>query len=360
MVLMKRRPFEGATTGAVGLGLVLVLGSLAAPAAAAGQTTGEEVTVVRLQRLVPAGGSASDAGWVGIRLRLDMTQGPTGPVSETVQVTGVVEGSPAEAAGVRTGDVVLHIGGVAAGAALRQGALARLRPGDRVRMGLRRDDGMHILSVQAAEAPRETQAVAVRFLERARLEEQVARLRADSLRMVVSTQLDSIRTELLRIRAVEGSPPTVVIRSRADGAEGVSTPQGMLARVPPLPSVSEAPVSRPFAVVRPERPVTPPAGVLVYTMGQRAVLGAEVVPVNPGLGSYFGVAAGLLVTDVIEGTPGHAGGLRSGDVIVRAGGVDVATVPSLRERVEISSRGGVLDLVVVREGNRRALRIPTS
>jgi hypothetical protein len=358
---MDRRPFlEGPGRVAVPVAAALVLGLLAAPVAAAGQATGEEVTVVRLQQLVPGGGSAANAGWVGIRLRFDITQGPTGPVSETVQVTGVVEGSPAEAAGVRTGDVVVHIGGMPAGAALREGVLGRLRPGDRVRMGLRRADGMHILSLQASEAPRETQAVAVRFLERARLEEEVARLRADSVRMVVSTQLDSIRTELLRVRAVDSRPPTVVIRRNVGETERVAAAQGMLSRVTPIPPVTEVPASRPFSVVRSPRPAAPPAGVMVYTLGQRAVLGAEVVPVNPGLASYFGVAAGLLVTDVIEGTPGYAGGLRSGDVIVRAGGVDVATVPGLRERVERTGRGDVLELVVVREGTRRTLRIPST
>lgn len=96
------------------------------------------------------------------------------------------------------------------------------------------------------------------------------------------------------------------------------------------------------------RPLSP------YVAGLTRVAGAELRGLNPGLGRYFGVGAGLLVTEVAEGTPAAEAGLRGGDVIVASGGYEVTTLDQLRER--LSARGGrVLD--VVRAGERISLKL---
>ena len=44
------------------------------------------------------------------------------------------------------------------------------------------------------------------------------------------------------------------------------------------------------------------------------VLGVEVMPLNDQLGDYFGTRMGVLVTQVTDGTPARAAGIKAGDV----------------------------------------------
>ena len=107
-------------------------------------------------------------------------------------------------------------------------------------------------------------------------------------------------------------------------------------------------VAWPTRSIEEVRPLSP------YVAGLTRVAGAEVRSLKPGLGQYFGVDAGLLVTEVAEGTPAADAGLRGGDVIVASGGHEVATLEQLRER--LSDRGGrVLD--VIRAGERISLTL---
>lgn len=351
-------PSTGTGAGALSLGLALLVGSLGQPEMADAQAPPEGTTVVRFQGFAPQDLRSAAPGWVGMRVQFDFTQGPEGFSDERVRVTGVVPGSPAERAGVRAGDELIRIGGTNAGLALREGALARLRPGDDLTLSLRTGGSDRVVRLRAAQPPADASGLAERRIEVVRLQEEATRLRMDSVRVVVSAQLDSIRTELLRFRGGDGTPPTVVIRRDAASTERqrVSPIEGVVRSLRSLPAGTSVPV--PFGQTRAAMAPPPPQGVMVYTVGQRAVLGAEVVPVNPGLGSYFGVDAGLLVADVVEGTPGYVGGLRPGDVIVRAGGREVTTVSGLREQVDATRRGGSLELVVVRERSRTTLRIP--
>lgn len=93
------------------------------------------------------------------------------------------------------------------------------------------------------------------------------------------------------------------------------------------------------------------------TLGHRAIAGAEVQQLNPSLGQYFDVEAGVLVTDVAADTPADDAGLQPGDVIVAVNAHAVRDVETLRR--EIARRpddGTVLD--VVRRGERQRIRLP--
>ena len=79
------------------------------------------------------------------------------------------------------------------------------------------------------------------------------------------------------------------------------------------------------------------------------IAGATVEEIkNESLGRIFGVSSGILITDVLA-DPARASGLRGGDVIVRAAGREVTTIPQLRRLVESRSDERVIELEIVRE-----------
>ncbi|MGW8265733.1 MAG: PDZ domain-containing protein [Longimicrobiales bacterium] len=83
--------------------------------------------------------------------------------------------------------------------------------------------------------------------------------------------------------------------------------------------------------------------------GQSFVAGAQLQPLNPDLASYFHVEEGLLVTEVLEGTPAFEAGLLAGDVITRVGGQRVASLNDLRFGIGYLERP--LRLQVIRKGD---------
>jgi S1-C subfamily serine protease len=71
---------------------------------------------------------------------------------ETVTVTGVVAGGPAEEAGLERADVVLSVDGDAV-TTLRElyDALWRRRPGETVGMQILRDESIHVVEIVAGD-----------------------------------------------------------------------------------------------------------------------------------------------------------------------------------------------------------------
>jgi len=82
--------------------------------------------------------------------------------------------------------------------------------------------------------------------------------------------------------------------------------------------------------------------------GQSFVAGAQLQTLNPDLASYFQVDRGVLVTEVLEGTPADEAGLLSGDVITQVGGERVSSLDDLRFGIGYFERP--LRLRVVRKG----------
>jgi S1-C subfamily serine protease len=79
------------------------------------------------------------------------------------------------------------------------------------------------------------------------------------------------------------------------------------------------------------------------------IAGAALVDItNEGLGRPFGVSAGLLVTEVLQGTLARRAGLVGGDVIVRADGQPVNSIIELRRAMESHNDERVLQLEIVR------------
>jgi len=86
-----------------------------------------------------------------------------------------------------------------------------------------------------------------------------------------------------------------------------------------------------------------------FIAGQSFVAGAQLQMLNADLASYFQVDEGLLVTEVLDGTPAAEAGLVAGDVITRVGGERVASLEDLRFGVGYLERP--LRLQIVRKGS---------
>jgi Do/DeqQ family serine protease len=91
----------------------------------------------------------------------------------------------------------------------------------------------------------------------------------------------------------------------------------------------------------------------------RGWLGIVIQDVTDELSPSFGVKEreGVLVADVMTGSPADAGGVRQGDVIVEFGGDRIKEVPELQRRVASVSPGQSIAITVVRERRPVGLRI---
>ncbi len=96
------------------------------------------------------------------------------------------------------------------------------------------------------------------------------------------------------------------------------------------------------ATVQWSRPVT------AHLVGRNFVGGAQFSDMNPELATYFGTDRGVLVIQVLSGTPASEAGLIPGDVVTGVGGSDIEDLRSFRDRlnrVYSLERGAVLSLI---------------
>lgn len=99
------------------------------------------------------------------------------------------------------------------------------------------------------------------------------------------------------------------------------------------------------------RPLSP------YVLGQRMVAGAEVTALNPDLAEYFGGEEGLLVLQVISGSPAAEAGFQAGDIVTRMGDRRVQTVDQARMALESSGQGPI-PVTLVRRGRSVLTTLP--
>lgn len=103
--------------------------------------------------------------------------------------------------------------------------------------------------------------------------------------------------------------------------------------------------------------VSPRTALAPLVRASRAfLLGAEVTSVSGELGQYFGVDSGVLVSTVFDGTPADRAGLRPGDVIVATSRGTVHDFGELRQH--LVTGGTNIELTVVRSGEERTVRFP--
>jgi len=92
---------------------------------------------------------------------------------------------------------------------------------------------------------------------------------------------------------------------------------------------------------------------------QRAFLGVQLAELTPELAEGFGLAvqSGILVQQVMPGTPADRAGFHRNDVIVEFNGQAVTDVPKFRLRVADTKVGSRVPVVVLRDGKRQTLGV---
>jgi serine protease Do len=91
----------------------------------------------------------------------------------------------------------------------------------------------------------------------------------------------------------------------------------------------------------------------------RGWLGVSVQPLTAELARSFGAPedGGVLVADVMEGSPAERGGLKSGDVIREFNGKKVTAPSDLQRAVGLTAPGSTSRVKVLRDGGERTVEI---
>jgi serine protease Do len=106
--------------------------------------------------------------------------------------------------------------------------------------------------------------------------------------------------------------------------------------------------------VAPPAPLAMPPMVLgLNLMGMAPIAGAQLIEMDEDLRAVVGSRPGVLVLRVADGTPASEAGLRSGDVIVSAGGVAVRSPLVLSRLLMRSDDDRAVPLRVERKGKAR-------
>lgn len=350
-------------------------------------------------------------GWLGISIQESWTL-REGECDLAVVVEQVYPGAPADRAGLTPGDVLLQVNGTRPEEGLER--LTRsLRAGDAVHFIVRRGDASRELVAVAGQRPETlVRSVSPRTVPRPGRERQVRLPEAPFPTAVFHVAPDSVVVcgeGFGRIAMVPRPDFSFrVVQERADSLRQILTQRALEARIavdtlnervfvyaprvavgvpvaekalPPVPGVIWLNEDEPQAVSVESLQVSiafpaPPEKVLraedvvrgrvvgegdvagtLLNRGSRAVAGAEFAELNPDLARYFrGASEGLLVLQVVHGTPAARAGLRPGDVVVTGNGEVLSTVEKLRSLIALRADRPVT-LEVVRNGRSRTLTL---
>lgn len=286
------------------------------------------------------------SGYLGINFGETVKRNGNGS-REQIKVNGVMNGSPAQKAGVKTGDEILRVNGMVATNGKFRALAATLAEGDTVRLRIRRDGKELDLTVVAAARPAQLKAITREFV-----------FAPDSIRKLMLRYLDSARVHfdslrLPNIRVIPGdSDLDVRIFGRMPGDTFFFKRDsfGKLSRpLPPLPgAVWERQLGDDFG-----------PGMVFHSidLGRRAVGGAEFMRINDALSEYFKVDHGLLAVHVLPETPADRAGLRDGDVVLKAKDHMIDDVSDLRSIVAANPDG--VKLEILRKGRTQSITFKT-
>lgn len=331
-------------------------------------------------------------GWLGFSYDMTTRQRPD-RLQSTIVIREIVDQSPAQQAGLMAGDTVISINGLTASEQLIGSLGYSLAPGDTVTVRVARAGRTRDFAVVAAARPAGYVSVGP--------DTRIITFDNDSIRGMLRVYLDSARARLdtlrlpnVRVQRWRGTPGDSVrwqmfsdsfvfrmdtLNNRIFRFHGDSTRlklDSVWARVAPqfnmrfrldslrgmrldtLRHYLEIP-SRSWALRGDSlwRGAVGDGAWDVMILGGRAIAGAQLTELNPGLGEYFGANEGALVVQVPEGTPADRSGLLAGDVIVRANGQDVATIAELRRAIARTPRSEAITLEVIRKKARRTIQL---
>ena len=111
----------------------------------------------------------------------------------------------------------------------------------------------------------------------------------------------------------------------------------------------------------PAMPAIPPGGdrdgdFYVFRSGSTRQIGVGVTPLTKQLAQHFGVEAGAMINNVRENSPAAKSGLKAGDIIVEADGKPVKGDFDLIRTIG-EKKDGSINLTIVRDGSRQSISV---
>ena len=259
--------------------------------------------------------AADDQGYLGLMLQ-DLTPSMAKALQlddrPGVMINDVVEGSPAQKAGLLAGDVILQLNGkAAADYSELTDSVRALAPGQKAGLLILRDGKQKTVEVEVGKREARMEWLGQADSEELKELEELKKLHG----------LEGLE-ELEDLKWLDGEHGKVMVLPRG-GVEGDG-----------------------------------PHRFVFRTMAEdRGWLGVHLDALNSQLGEYFGVkeGAGVLVTEVVEGSPAAAAGLKAGDVVVKVGETDVASPDALHDTMAGTKPGDELKLQVLRKGTPKTV-----
>lgn len=290
------------------------------------RTIGElEEMQSHLEAICAAHGSPD--GWLGIDFSgdLDMSASPTS-TSFTFKnypfIVSVQPGSPADKAGLEADDEILTLGehDMVSGAI----DIARLlKPGTRLSVRYRREGAIKTINVLVEPRPEGYPSAC--------------------------PQIDiTLGPPVLAMQ-----PKVRILRSKPNGFGYVFVDSGVPVSAMPRSQTRVDVVSPGARAATPELPPTPyaPARIAGVLGGNAVVAGAVLIPLTDDAREGLGIEQGVLVIDVLRGSPAFGAGLRAGDVILSVKGRKAMTIPQLK--MMLAALGdGALELKVTRRNQK--------
>jgi membrane-associated protease RseP (regulator of RpoE activity) len=262
-------------------------------------------------------------GWIGVATTgvqlLDKREDGTRIVRflEPPVVESVDPGSPADRSGLRAGDVLLEIGGQRL---LNSNIVFAdlLRPGEKVLVKFQRGGETVTLSPVVEPPPQMT-----------------------------TTPCSWVDAGTAYVLAP--TPAQIRFENNPDGTRGYSYATARLRR----DSTKVAP-SGPVPVAASGVFAGPMAQF--YSGGASSLAGLQLVALSSESSRALGVTHGILVNQVLPGTPGRDAGLLGGDVLVSADSVELRSIGTL-QRVISRATDRIVTLVIVRERKRETVQL---
>lgn len=263
-------------------------------------------------------------------------------------VEAVDPGSPAERAGLSAGDTIIAFNGRDVRAGMVDYS-ALLAPEAKVRVRTRRDGRTRETTVRVATsatpAPVRTYARALQGTA------TMVRVEGDA----VPSSVDAPLAELLRARAMARETMLAGATMPGEWFFEQSMPDGMR-RLTATPTGADSTRVLVMRSREPGRvpalaPVAPPPPVMltIFANADDAMVGgAQLRTLGAEFRAALSLPEGVLVMQVLRGTPAEVSGLREGDVIRSANGRPVRRVDDVRMALELGAEARSIALRVVR------------